>query len=96
MDRNEQVKHIISEELAFWGAKEDGHSAMCYLMMLAGTPESVTRERLLGDHKHWRERAASFVHKDRELQDTNRNRAAQKVECIVSIGKKIAQMDQPV
>lgn len=93
MDRNEQVKQIIAEELAFWGAKEDGHSAMCYLMMLAGTPESVTRERLLGDHKHWRGQAANFVHRDKDLQDTNRNRAAQKVEAIVSVGKRIAKLD---
>ena len=101
--RSEKVKEIIAEEISLWTerhkAEPDGkekikiHGAISLLMVLSGIPNQITREFLLQEYKYYKRRAENAEIKDRELDLIARNRAVKSCEMLVSLGKKIAELE---
>lgn len=100
--RSDQVTQILAEEISYWSdmqvdAEGDEkiaiHGAMCQLMMYSGCPETITRERLLADHKASRAESRMSAIVDPELNAVARARASRQVEAITRLGRLINKLD---
>lgn len=104
MIRSDEVKEIIAEEIALWTEKHKAepdakekikiHGAISLLMVLAGIPGQITREFLINEYNYYKRRAENAEIRDRELDLIARNRAVKSCEAIVSLGKRIVELDK--
>ena len=104
LTRSDKVIEIIADEISIWAGRHKAepngkekikiHGAICTLMVFSGIPSQITREFLLQEHKFYKERAENGETKDRELDLIARNRAVKSCEAIVSLGKRIVELDK--
>lgn len=103
MDRSEQIKEIIADEIRALNEKravasEDEeykiHGAVCWLMMISGRPEAITLEKLREEYEYQKERSKKSEFKNRALDLAARNRAVKICHAAISLGKRIRQLDK--
>lgn len=104
MDRLEQIKDIIAEELGHWArlhsAETDPeekiklHGAVCELLMYAGFPDKITADYLRDQYKIRLERSKTPALSNRDLDLTARNRAVKACAAIIKLGRRIAALDK--
>ena len=103
MNREQNIINMIAEELGRWMVKHDEaigeekyivHGAVQCLVNLSGKPGLITREYLLkqfNEHKGRRDRDEIA---DRHWELKAKNRAGKACEAIISLGKRIVELDK--
>ena len=107
MDRLEQVKDILSEELHHWMVRKSFlcwtpeektklHGACCELMMYAGFPEKITAEYLRERYRMKIGRTKKAATKNHETDLVARNRAVKACAAIQRLGIRIKIMEESI